>query len=254
MAGKGQYQQDRLISLGLPVVAGVVWAIFLDLVLPSFWAQLLVGKGFASYPLSVQNVMWVVFFIGWSELAIRFKNGENERKQLHKGFLPEDEKTLLQIKDLGFVYKSVKNTTGSKEFFLPRMLQRIILQFQSSESINQAINLLNSTLELYSHEIDLRYNMLRYIIWLIPTIGFIGTIIGIANALHYAGQNSQTSDLLNEVTQKLAVAFNTTMLALIMSAILVFIMHIVQAREEEALNKCGHYCLDNLINRLFVQS
>jgi hypothetical protein len=33
--------------------------------------------------------------------------------------------------------------------------------------------------------------------------------------------------------------------------ILVFTMHVVQAREERALNKAGQYCVDNLINRLY---
>jgi len=27
------------------------------------------------------------------------------------------------------------------------------------------------------HEIDLRYSMLRYLTWLIPSLGFIGTVV-----------------------------------------------------------------------------
>ena len=42
-------------------------------------------------------------------------------------------------------------------------------------------------------------------------------------------------------------------LALVMAAILVLIQHIVQAREEGALNEVGQYCLDNLINRLYEE-
>jgi hypothetical protein len=38
-----------------------------------------------------------------------------------------------------------------------------------------------------------------------------------------------------------------------MSAVLVLIQHIVQAREERALNRAGQYCLDNLINRLYAE-
>jgi hypothetical protein len=33
---------------------------------------------------------------------------------------------------------------------------------------------------------------------------------------------------------------------------LVFIQNLVQGREENALNKAGQYCLDNLINRLYA--
>jgi hypothetical protein len=48
------------------------------------------------------------------------------------------------------------------------------------------------------------------------------------------------------------VAFNTTLLALVMSAVLVLVQHVVQAYEERTLNQAGQYCLDNLINRLYV--
>ena len=54
------------------------------------------------------------------------------------------------------------------------------------------------------------------------------------------------------MTKRLAVAFNTTLLALVMSAVLVLIQHLVQAREEGVLNEVGQYCLDNLINRLYA--
>lgn len=126
------------------------------------------------------------------------------------------------------------------------------MQFQSSRSIEQANSLLNSSLELYLHEIDLRYSMLRYIMWLIPSLGFIGTVIGITLALNYAGgADFQDPSLLAELTSRLAVAFYTTLLALIQAAVLVFMLHITQAYEERSLNLAGQYCLDNLINRLY---
>ena len=113
---------------------------------------------------------------------------------------------------------------------------------------------MNSSLELYMHEIDLRYNMLRYIMWLIPSLGFIGTVIGIALALNFAGAETtdfQDPKLLSKLADRLGVAFYTTLLALLQAAVLVFLMHLTQAREEKALNDAGQYCMDNLINRLY---
>jgi biopolymer transport protein ExbB/TolQ len=57
--------------------------------------------------------------------------------------------------------------------------------------------------------------------------------------------------MLYQVTERLGVAFATTLLALVQASILVFIQNVVQGREESALNKAGQYCLDNLINRLY---
>ncbi len=136
--------------------------------------------------------------------------------------------------------------------FLPRLIQRIVTQFQTTRSIDQSNVILNSSLELYLHEIDLRYTMIRYVVWAIPTLGFIGTVVGISLALAFAGSvDLQDPSLLAELTKRLAVAFNTTLLALVMSAFLVLIQHIVQAFEERAVNQAGQYCLDNLINRLY---
>ena len=45
----------------------------------------------------------------------------------------------------------------------------------------------------------------------------------------------------------------TTVIALIWSAILVLMQHLVQKREEMALNQAGHYCLTNLINRIYIE-
>jgi hypothetical protein len=42
------------------------------------------------------------------------------------------------------------------------------------------------------------------------------------------------------------------MVALVESAILVFLLHLIQEREESALNSAGDYTLRNLINRLYA--
>ena len=102
------------------------------------------------------------------------------------------------------------------------------------------------------HEIDLKYSIMRYLTWLIPSLGFIGTVMGIMFALQYAGvpANAESEDFLYQVTSRLGVAFTTTLLALIMSAVLVLLQSLVQSKEERALNAAGQYCLDNLILRL----
>jgi biopolymer transport protein ExbB/TolQ len=197
-------------------------------------------------------VMWIVFGVGFSELWVRNRVSKRGMNVLKRQYLPEDQETLLRAEDLGQYYRLATSDPKTKGCFLNRLLTRVILQFQSSRSVDQSNALLNSSLELYLHEIDLRYNMLRYIVWVIPTLGFLGTVIGIAIALEsIALMRPDDENLLRVLTSKLGTAFFTTLLALAMSGILVFFMHIVQGREERALNQSGQYCLDNLINRLY---
>lgn len=236
-------------SLGLAALA----IRMIDLHAPNDVAVILLDRNRETYPFTVQTAMWMVFGLGLGELLVRLLDAIGERRQLRKGYLPEDERTILQSPELREIYAAARAAAErSSGRFLPRLIQRIVLQFQTSRSIDQASTLLNSSLELYLHEIDLRYSMIRYVVWVIPTLGFIGTVVGISLALAFAGQvDVQDPTLLAELTKRLAVAFNTTLLALVMSAILVFLQHWVQAHEEGALNRAGQYCLDNLINRLY---
>jgi biopolymer transport protein ExbB/TolQ len=242
--GQGQGQRPRprrITSYPLVILAALAVAVALikifEATLEPPWDALLIDRERGTYPLTVQNVMWVVFMLGLGELFVRLREAMAERRQLRAGYLPEDETTVLQAPDLRQIYARAREVTQSGSSgarrFLPRLIQRVAIQFQT--------------------EIDLRYSMTRYIIWLIPSLGFIGTVIGISLALAYAGQvDLQDPTLLAELTKRLAVAFNTTLLALVMSAVLVLIQHIVQAREEGVLNEVGQYCLDNLINRLYA--
>lgn len=256
----GRLPVRGVFSYPLVLTAAMGAALLLLLVfhfaLPDIAAVILIDREGPTYPFTVQNLMWFAFMVGLAELMIRLRDGTAEAAQLRRHYLPEDERTVLQLPDLPELYRRTRNAAApggeAPGRFLPRLIQRIVLQFQTSKSIEQANALLNSSLELYLHEVDLRYSMIRYIVWLIPTLGFIGTVVGISLALSFAGSaDVQDPALLTEVTRRLAVAFNTTLLALVMSALLVLLQHIAEAREERAINRVGSYCLDNLINRLY---
>ncbi len=197
--------------------------------------------------------MWVVFGIGIAELILRYCETRAELRELTQGYLPEDSSVVLQIQDTGEIHRRLHYQEGSDLRFLPRLIKRTLVQFHSSRSVDSASGLLNSSLDMCMHEIDLRYAMLRYIMWVIPSLGFIGTVVGISLALNQLGMaRVDDPDLLKDTTRNLAVAFDTTMVGLFQAMLLVLGMHVVQAREESALNRVGQYCLDNLINRLYV--
>lgn len=248
----------NVVILVAAVAAAVVLIKVMEWALPPALANVLLDYRQATYPLTVQTVMWIVFALGIGELIVRAIETMAERAELHRHYLPEDETTVLQSLELRRIYAAARAAmrpdSPSYGRFLPRLIQRVVTQFQTNRSVDQANALLNSSLDLGLHEIDLRYMMIRYVIWAIPALGFLGTVLGIALALAYAGSaDLQDPALLAGLTERLAVAFNTTLLALCMSAVLVLIQHIVQAREERALNQAGQYCLDNLINRLYAE-
>jgi biopolymer transport protein ExbB/TolQ len=241
-----------LVAAGCALL-GVILIAFLYYTLPHEYAAKLLDRD-ETFPFSVQNGMWIAFCIGLGELVVRQVAARAEMRQLKLGYLPEDERTILQADDLRDVYRRLRKSQEAKLRFLPRLIDRCVLQFQASNSTDQSASLLNTSVEMFLHEVDLRYNMLRYICWVIPSLGFIGTVVGIGRALHAAGLDGASNDpnLLSNVTSRLAVAFDGTFLALIMASILVLLQNVIQSREEHALNLGAQYCLDNLINRLYV--
>ena len=243
----------RLAAWGAAVVVALGFIAGLSLILTDGRAAAFLldrDSTVFDYPFTIQNLMWLVFFGAMGEVTVRHRRASLESLQLGKRLLPEDDETMLRLQDLGAIRARVR---GQESFFLQRLVTRCILQFQSSKSTARANALLNSSLDLMQHEVDTKYSLLRYLVWVIPTIGFIGTVVGIAAALNTAGAADDYQDpaLLGELTRNLGVAFYTTMLALVQSAVLVLAQNMVQAREEGALNRAGQYCLDNLINRLY---
>jgi biopolymer transport protein ExbB/TolQ len=202
---------------------------------------------------SVQAFMWVAMFIGLGELWIRARAMRVEQATLLSRLLPEDERSLLTADDLKSIY--LKSRSMSRSAVLPTLVRRLSMEFRKSRSIDRVNGLLDSSLELFLHQLDLRYTLLRYVVWVIPTLGFVGTVIGIADAMAFAGSGAvEMEKLLSPTTQKLAVAFYTTLVALLQSGILVFGMNSIQAGEEKAINDAGQYCLENLVMRLMEPS
>lgn len=230
----------------------------------SVGAELLIDRNtrIFPYPFTIQNLMWFAFCLAAGELVVRHLAGRRERNQLELGLLPEDDRTVLRQRDVTPIHDAVVESDPEGRYLLQRLLTGALLQFRNSGSVGQVTSMIELSIELYHHEIELRYNMLRYVIWLIPTLGFVGTVLGIAFAMRTAGlmfagasitEASIGPEMMEQVTGDLGVAFYTTLLALLQSAVLMFVMHIMQEREEGALNRIGQYCLRNLVNRLHAE-
>lgn len=202
------------------------------------------------YPFTIQSLLHVLFMIGMGEIYIRWRVTAHESAFLKQNFLPEDDQTILQIDELGKYRKKVFGKFDGEYGFLPSLIDLCILQFFSSRSVDQVVSVMNSSLEMISHRVDLRYSTLRYITWALPTIGFIGTVVGISQSLSNFGPGELD---VTSITNALSMAFNTTLVALVLSAVLVFLLHSVESYEGKCINRTGNYTLRNLVNRLFAE-
>lgn len=249
-------RNERIVAHAMAFLAVVVLLAVLKVVLPNASSQepsqlsAILIDGDSSSPITVHTFMWISLFAGFAELWVRLSAAVAEEKQLGRGYLSVGHEDLFDKSDLEEIGRRVRESKFKDKCFLPRLIRRVVDQYQLTERVDQATTILTSSVDNFLHELDLRYSVLRYIVWLIPSLGFIGTVLGIMLALQYAGvpANAEDDAFLYEVTTRLGVAFTTTLVALVMSSLLVLLQSIVQAREERALNQTSEYCLDHLIN------
>lgn len=207
------------------------------------------------YPFTIQNLMSVLFGAGIADAAYRWRHARREERSLSLGLLPTDSRTVLVDTDLPAIQNAAVSSMSAGPSFLSRLVEQCVLHFQANKAPDQTHSVLTSMTELEMHRMELRYGFLRYLAWLLPTLGFIGTVVGISLALAAIGQPGGaegSSALSGIVTARLGIAFYSTIVALCQSAVLVLLMQAAQQREESALNASAEHCLRNLINRLYV--
>jgi hypothetical protein len=245
------------MGLGAGVAAVVVAALSLVLETGGGAAVLLLdmqaGEGMLPYPFTFQNLMTVLFGAAVGDVLHRRSEVRREQAGPRQTLLPEDDRTVLLVEDMRDVRARLLASRGSgRPAFIHELLDQCILQFQANRSSGATRELLSSMVDLEMHRVDLRYTLLRYVAWLIPTLGFIGTVAGIALSLsQLAGADGGAPDM-DAVLGGLKTAFNSTILALLLSAILVLLVQFTQQGEEEAINASSTYCMRNFINRLYT--
>ncbi|HIK93660.1 MAG TPA: MotA/TolQ/ExbB proton channel family protein, partial [Planctomycetes bacterium] len=100
--------------------------------------------------------------------------------------------------------------------------------------------------ELASERLHQSFATIRTITWAIPILGFLGTVIGITLAIANVTPD-QLDSSLSEVTGGLAVAFDTTALALGMSIVLVFSSFAVEQCEQTVLNDVERFGIEAML-------
>lgn len=138
-----------------------------------------------------------------------------------------------------------------REYLLPRALLTALQRFGTTRNIQDVSSAVKEVCETESDRLYSELSMIRYIIWAIPSIGFIGTVRGIGEALGQAYKAVQ-GDIVG-VTVSLGVAFNSTLVALLISIFIMFLMHQIQLMQERLVLDTQNYCDVNLIRHLQVR-
>jgi biopolymer transport protein ExbB/TolQ len=126
-----------------------------------------------------------------------------------------------------------------------------------SPSATQLIELNSEWSGLDQEQSSGRFTLTKYILYLLPVIGFIGTVEGISKALmNISRVLPMVKDLdgfmgnLTSVTSALQIAFDSTLLALFLSAALMLVQTLVYRRSEDLLARVDRWVVEHVVPRV----
>ena len=190
--------------------------------------------------------LWAFAIIGY-----KFWRGRRERALLSRDLvhLPEGMRVLPEdAREYARPLEALPPLDA--ECLLPRALLAALYRYGATRNVQDVSEAARGVCEAEADRLDSELSMLRYIAWAIPAIGFIGTVRGIGMALSEA-YRAVEGDIAG-VTDALGVAFNSTLVALLLSIILMFLMHQIQLQQERLALDAQSFCEDRLLPHLKI--
>lgn len=146
------------------------------------------------------------------------------------------------------VIEQKSNGTALEQRVLPYILARGMERYQLTGNALEVTESVSGRLDIAAEQQDSELSILRYIAWAIPSIGFIGTVRGIGLALQRADEALEGD--ISGVTAALGLAFNSTLIALMLSIVLMLGIHLLASQQEGLIIRLQTFCRERFIDRL----
>ncbi len=199
-----------------------------------------------------QESCFILMFWAVAIMGFKGRAALAERKLLNEDFMQITDGLSILPEDTREYARPIQALPDEqREALLPRTLLAALHRFSSTRNVQDVSEAVKSACDAESDRLDSELSMVRYIAWAIPSIGFIGTVRGIGEALGQA-YKAVSGDIAG-VTTSLGVAFNSTFIALVISIVLMFLMHQLQHFQERLVLDTHTYCDQRLLRHLQVR-
>ena len=187
--------------------------------------------------------LWAFSIMGYKGYA-----SYRERKLLYNLVDGEDEQHDAELDTDKLTRQLDGLPPRAREALLPRALGAALHRFSATGNVQDVSAAAREVCQTEADRLESELSIIRYIAWAIPSIGFIGTVRGISDALAQAHRAVEGD--ITGVTQSLGVAFNSTFVALAISIVVMFFVHQLQLAQERVVLETETYCDRYLIHRL----
>lgn len=194
-----------------------------------------------------------ILWLKWRKLAL-------QRRSLAFVVVPESPDFVLSSGTVEQVFERVYATVDDPRRFL--LFNRIVIALGNLRNLGRVSDvdeIFRSQGDQEASSLETSYSVVQGFVWAIPVLGFIGTVLGLSDAiggfgsvLESAGEISEITQALKGVTAGLYTAFDTTLVALVAALVIQLLLTFLKKSEEEFLDSCADYCSRHVVGRLRV--
>ena len=204
----------------------------------------------------------ICFFSFWSLAMLLLKSRKLalQARALEHKIVPEDHDFVLEPATVDLVMGQLRAVADDPRHFI--LYNRIVIALSNLKNLRRVSDvdeILNSQAAHDESAMETSYSLLNGFVWAIPVLGFIGTVLGLSEAIGKFGTVLRATDQLSEIKQSLegvagglSTAFETTLEALVAALMIQLFLTFLKKSEEEFLDACSDYCLRHVVNNLRV--
>ncbi len=240
--------------LGVAAVMTIFVALVLVIVAPDGYLLLMMNRCWTN---------WAVVFFSWWCLGILLAKWIKTSIQLRAlravDIVPRRGDFILSPGTSGDVLRRIKAVAERpKDFLLFRRIDMALSNLGNIGEVRDVGAVLESQADSDGSSVDSSYTIIRSLIWTIPILGFIGTVVGLSQAIgSFTDVLTQTGSDAGSIKSKLgpvvgglATAFETTLVALVAAVIIQLLSTWVYKREEALLDGITDFTTENVLSRL----
>ncbi len=187
----------------------------------------------------------------WAGLILqsRYREVWRQRAAFRMELLPTEEGARILPEDARPLARKVEQVTGGRPFILANMIRMGLGKFAVSKSAPDVAEVVRNQADVELSRLVAGMSTVHYLAWAIPAIGFVGTVRGLGGA--FGADAPSIEAFTQQAKDQLKIAFDCTLVALVLSLVVMYFVHAVQRAEETLVADAQAYCQEHLLLRLY---
>lgn len=245
-----------LLLLAVLIVGGIVapfWQLFGGLESREQFAARWNQHRLTQLFLGPEQVACYVCFV-WAGLILQSRVREvwRQRTAFRLDLLPTDEGARILPEDARPLSRKVETVTGRRPYILANMIRLGLGKYAISKSATDVAEVVRNQADVELSRLVSGMAVVHYLAWAIPAIGFVGTVRGLGGA--FGADAPSIEAFTAQAKDQLKIAFDCTLVALLLSLVLMYWVNVAQRAEETLVVDAQEYCQEHLLLRLYDPS